>query len=184
MNSSALDDLLRHPNRQSVINYADTSGRTPLYFAVKKGFPPLVSILLRSGALADSTTLCAAVEMDSLSMVRSLLGNANVNGRDRMGWTPLQLAITGNKQNSSTMIYMLLRNGADVNARSPHGLSSLHHAVDAGSKYSIISSLLNAGSDLYCRDAEGMTPLHYASMGGHLDLTYKLLLRDPTQCMI
>ena len=42
---------------------------------------------------------------------------------------------------------------------------SLHHAVDAGSEYSIISSLIRNGGDVNARDKTGLTVLHSAFNG-------------------
>ena len=55
-----------------------------------------------------------------------LAADANVNAKDRMGWTPLcEAAINGHKE----IAELLLANGADVNVKDDRGMTPLDWAI-------------------------------------------------------
>ena len=55
-----------------------------------------------------------------------LAADANVNAKDRMGWTPLcEAAINGHKE----IAELLLANGADVNVKDDRGMTPLDLAI-------------------------------------------------------
>ena len=102
---------------------------------------------------------------------------ADVNAADRMGNTPLTMAISFNKE----AIPLLLEAGADVNAADRMGNTPLHWAIRRGEK-EVVLLLLEARADVnrtaygrgyttaYGRgytlgdaaDMKGQTPLHWA----------------------
>lgn len=73
---------------------------------------------------------------------------ANVHERYRYGGTPLTLAAKKgiNGQDNNTIVKMLLKYGADVNARNIWGRTALMYASSAG-HLSIVKTLINAGAN-------------------------------------
>jgi ankyrin repeat protein len=84
-----------------------------------------------------------------------------VNAHGLEGFTPLQLAVGAaimDTQEEVLIIDLLLRKGADANARNEHGDTALHMVVYA--KHG--DTLLRAGARLSVTNNEGATPLHSA----------------------
>lgn len=97
-NEHAVKELL---NSGASINTRDSSGYTPLMYAIRYQHIKLVNLLLYSGA--------------------------DVNARDNDGETVLMLATrVGNKQ----VVELLLQNKADVNATGAYKRTALHWAAE------------------------------------------------------
>ena len=60
------------------------------------------------------------------------------------------------------MVEVLLRNGADVNAKVANGWTSLHMASRKGNN-AMVELLLTKGADVNAKRTDGGTPLHEAS---------------------
>jgi ankyrin repeat protein len=71
---------------------------------------------------------------------------------------------------------LLLKYGADPNAKSDGGWTPLHNACEVGSE-TIVRILIGVGSDVNAKLLNGMTPLHLASQGGHIEVVKLLLER-------
>ncbi|MDC3309545.1 ankyrin repeat domain-containing protein [bacterium] len=91
---------------------------------------------------------------------------ADVNARDKDGYTPLLLAAG---YSTAESIQLLIAAGADVNARTEKGYTPLHSAV--GTLHSAVGNssaegvqlLIAAGAEVNARDESGYTPLHSAA---------------------
>jgi ankyrin repeat protein len=83
-------------------------------------------------------------------------------GRTVSGATPLHSAVdAGNK----AITELLLRYGADINAKVRDGETPLHLAAGRGYT-TIVETLIAAGADLSARGVHGQTPLHRAAQSG------------------
>lgn len=108
-------------------------GRTFLHYAVYRGKPEIVDLLLEKGCLPDAT--------------------------DKLGRTPLHYAVANNK---IKVIPCLVREGASVNCLDSEGRSPLHYAALGGYR-EIAFKLVCMGADPNIQDIYEMTPLDYAS---------------------
>jgi ankyrin repeat protein len=72
------------------------------------------------------------------------------------------------------LVNLLLRHGADVNARDKIDGAPLHSAAKGG-HVGIVRTLLQYGASLGMRDSRGLTPLYWACIN-HNDKIVKLLL--------
>ena len=74
------------------------------------------------------------------------------------------------------MVFLLLDQGADIDARSDEDRTPLHLAVAQGSA-EMVSLLLDQGADIDARSDEGRTPLHLAVAQGSAEMVSLLLDR-------
>ena len=71
---------------------------------------------------------------------------------------------------------MLIKKGADVNAKNQQGWTRLGFAVTNGDKETA-ELLIEKGADMNAKDDVGMTPLHVAARKGHKEIA-KLLIAE------
>lgn len=131
--------------RKSAVRLGDTQdGRTPLQWAVRRGYEPLVRILL-------------AHDVDI---------NAIYRYRNRVGahWSVLYEAVHFSRK--IAMVKLLLEAGASVDLRIFSGHTALHAAAQNGSA-EIVALLIRHGAGVSIRGLYGQTPLHLAAMYGH-----------------
>ena len=60
-------------------------------------------------------------------------------------------------------VEVLLKAGADVNAKQDDGWSPLHVAAAFNPSPAVLEVLLKAGADVNAKDKDGETPLHFAA---------------------
>ena len=63
---------------------------------------------------------------------------------------------------------ILLEEGADKDAKTKGGCTSLH--IASLGHIEIVKILLEAGADKEAKDMNGLTPLHIASYRGHIEI--------------
>ena len=138
-------------------------GETALHKAVGKGNVEMVKLLLASGAdvnandANDQFPLFDAVNRDREEIVGILLSNkAAINATNTPGKsTALHVA------QSKNVAELLLRNGANINAKTPIGVTPLHNAASKG-RLAVAETLLAHGADVHAKTENGHTPLAYA----------------------
>ena len=113
------------------------------------------------------------------SRVRELLEagadpNTSYPGGYWHGDRPLHFAV---RNGDLRAVYLLLRNGADVNARNANGETPLITAIDERS-VDLIQILLNEGADPSLPTKNGLTPLHVAADRGLARIVRDLLIRN------
>ena len=144
--------------------------------------PAVTGFLLASGATPDSQTnengasvlagLCYANQIECVKLLLEHGANPNLGHANTLE-SPLHHAITNDA--SAELVALLIRHGADVNAKTNASLYSYNyygdtptrgetplHRAAAYSPADIVKMLLVAGADRSIPDANGNTPFHWA----------------------
>ena len=126
------------------------------------------AVLVGCGPSVDIHEAAAFGNIEAIK--QHLAADADVNAKDRMGWTPLcEAAINGHKE----IAELLIANGADVNAKDDRGMTPLdwaikqilqtHHSPAVQQKHTEIAELLiTTGADVNVKGNDGTTPLDTA----------------------
>ncbi len=182
------------------INAPDTSGYTPLLYAVQTGKTELVEIILNSGADIDPRDnynnqtpllwvlnplpfiyggkLTEGQALENQTAIATLLidKGADVNAQGYNGDTPLHLAIE--MANVEITKILLLKN-ANVNAKDREGDAPIHVVLNYTNEnsYELVKLLVTLGKDidLNARDNNGFTPLQKAKIYNESNEIIKLL---------
>lgn len=118
--------------------------------------------------------LLAAVTREDTDDIHNVLNaGADVNGRDDKGYTVLQAAIRGFKNDS---VAVLLERGADAElpAENTSAYTALHIAAQCANE-AAMKLLLQYQNGPDIRDADGETPLHVAAAAGALAIAKVLV---------
>ncbi len=106
---------------------------------------------------------------------RHIREGADVNQRSDFGknpgWAPIHAAC---KSQNSTVLVLLLYNGADVNLLTNNGLHPLQIACAEGAK-EIVQLLCECGADANVFDPSGVAPIHHACKSANAALVSVLL---------
>jgi len=149
----------------SMTREKDIAGNKPLHAAAENGNIEMVRILLDRGFDVNArdnwgeTPLHNAISRDFLDIAKMLIEkgagiNAASTADGSTGKTPLHYA------RSDKAVRILVRKGADINAKDRKGRTPLHYAAEGSG--SAVEELLASGADVNAKDGEGFTPLHYA----------------------
>lgn len=142
-----------------------------------------------------------------VATVRTLLAQvANVNAKDRNGYSALMFASSGGHtaivqellakganvtaidsdgtsalmaaslEGHTDVVQALLANGAEVNAKNTNGNSALIWAADEG-HLSVVQALLAKGADVNVKNRKGYSALWFASAAGHIAVVQALLAK-------
>ncbi len=166
------DDVRRILDKSKNVDVRNAKGRTPLYEASKRGRLDVVKLLIERGAAINTkeseigfTPLHIASERKHSDIVRYLIDKeAVVDARNDSDQTPLWQAAWQTWHQDSEVAEILLRNGADPNARDHWGLTPLHIAAKKGHA-SVVDLLLRKNAGVNSRTIKGITPLHMAADG-------------------
>ncbi len=154
---------------------------------------------------AEKLSLHEAVRTKNTVEIEAMLSiGVNVDGRDKLGETPLHVAaVMGHKETSTLLIdsgadvnaqdtrgltplhaaawmgheeivALLIANAAEINAKGDGGMAALHTAALAG-RQNTVSMLIANGAEIDVKNEHGMTPLHVAAIEGHRETVATLL---------
>ena len=151
------------------VNARDKKGWTALHIAAFGGTSDNIAALLEAGSDVNARTtakgftplhIAAGFGTRYPEMITALLNaGANVEARDKNGWTALRFAAAAG--GTLETITALLSVGADVNARDKKGWTALHAVAAKGTPETIIA-LLEAGASGSVKSKNGKTPFDLA----------------------
>jgi ankyrin repeat protein len=108
--------------------------------------------------------LFESITSEPLGTIENMLNHGiDLNGRDRGGKTPLQVAVLTDRPD---VVRFFIEQGADVNAQDDHGDTALAQAAAMGNLLKhvreIITLLMHAGADVSIKNSLGYTALEIA----------------------
>ena len=166
------------------INAVDDANRTCLFYAITSGNEKLVDLLIEHGVnikvrdVVGDTPLHLAVQnpTHAYELTRRLLktqaGKDLVNEPAADGMKPVLLA-ANHKQ--ATVIYLLMKNGADMKVVDNEQHTALHLACRSGCIQSAFYLLEFAGLNVNELDCYRQTPIFYAFESNDYDLAQYLI---------
>ena len=156
-------------------NSPDERGQVALYLAMREPSPQVAAMLwarpdLKIDALntVGETSLMMAALRGNLDWVQRLLDRGAAINKE--GWTPLHYAASGPQP---AVLSLLLDRGAQIDALSPKGTTSLMLAAQYGSEESVFL-LLKRGANANLRDPRGLGVVDFARLGGRESLQARL----------
>uniref|UniRef100_A0A1I8EV11 ANK_REP_REGION domain-containing protein n=1 Tax=Wuchereria bancrofti TaxID=6293 RepID=A0A1I8EV11_WUCBA len=116
-------------------------------------------------------TLAATGGHDSLVELLITRG-ANIEHKDKKGFTPIILAATGGHVN---VVEILLNHGANIEAQSDRTKDTALSLACSGGRKEVVELLLKRGANKEHRNVSDYTPLSLAASGGYVDIVNLLL---------
>ena len=158
--------------------------RTPLALAPHNGQLDVSRLLIGRGAGVNSSDDAGwtplhcqwAAQYGHLDIVRLLLDNGAAIDMQEVPWTPLHPALADGNLNIADWLFLLIRNGADVDKGYTSQGTPLCWASGCG-QLKIARLMVKYGSNTNSKEVKGCTPLHVAAPNGHLDVVKLLLER-------
>jgi len=155
------------------VNAKDWSGQTALHYAAREGYKQIVEVLLAYGAdvnigerYYNRTPAEYAMRSNHNEVVELLVSK----GADI---SPLHFTLYMKDEANAKS---LIEGGADVNKRTPFGITPLHIAAGAGLK-DIAELLIEKGADVNAKPNWDWTPLHSAVEDGNEDMVELLIAK-------
>ncbi|KAM6529647.1 hypothetical protein FALCPG4_007776 [Fusarium falciforme] len=154
--AGALGAILKRADQVGInINAKDSWGRTPLSWAAGGGHEVVVQLLLKTGKFDVARWWPKAV----VWLLLLATGKADVDTKDRDGWTPLSYAAENGHE---AVVGLLLDRGAHTEAADAWGRTPLLWATENGHE-AVVGLLLDRGAHTEAADAWGRTPLSRAA---------------------
>ncbi len=111
----------------------------------------------------DRAPLDLAAQRMKLEIIKLLISNgADVNARNRDGWTTFHHLAFAERPGVVEIIKLLISNGADIHIKDKWGKTALHLAANYG-KIAMIRYLVSIGADIEVRDYGNKSPWDYAN---------------------
>ena len=154
------------------VKACDQRGGTALMRAAALGDATIVEALLAAGAEVNArnrdgeTALFGAAFLNHVAAAQMLVKHgADVNANSHIQITPLMEAAS----HSPNVADLLIRSGANLNARDVCGGTALMTAARGGS-VEIVRKLIKAGANVNAKDNVGQTALACAIASGHTEV--------------
>lgn len=140
-------------------------GERPLHLACTYGWVEVIEELIDLGAHVDSRTLPCSAKVHLLASPQGELADQDL--------TPLMVTAREGVLNGAEL---LIRRGADVNARTARRQTALHMAANAWwrEEVKLVEMLLDAGANPHVEDESGRTPLDWANLKNYNQIAAKL----------
>lgn len=119
----------------------------------------------------NKSMLHAIAKGDAADVHSHLLLGADVNEKNKQGWTPLHFATVRGK---TACAEVLVDGEAELDPRTGTEKTPLHFAADRGF-LEVAKLLVENGADIAAQDDEGWSPLHYAAEKDRVDVAAYLL---------
>ncbi|KAF0712818.1 Aste57867_4646 [Aphanomyces stellatus] len=163
----------------TLVDFKDKNGCTPLYCASKNGHLDVVQFLVAKWAYQPSrlckdgyTPLYCASQEGHLAVVEFLVARgANINQANRDGETPLYCAF---EKGHLAVIKHLVAKGASIDEANIYRDTPLHCASRKG-RLTDVLFLVASGVSIDPADTHGETPLIVAAKNGYLDVVRVLV---------
>jgi ankyrin repeat protein len=122
----------------------------------------------------DTALTSAAARGDSKIVTALLASRADVNVNGRNGWTALLLALDGERDEVTDLLFA--QPNIDLKAETPNGMDALMLAV-WHQRPAMVRKLLDRGVDVNHQDKDGDTAVHGAAFYDNADILHILLTR-------
>ena len=161
------------------VHHVAKDGTTPIFRALVKCMPNLVSRLLKFQVNLDfpqSHPPCSAIHLAAKSGSATIMSDiiavsVDLDSATEDGATPLHLAA---QRGYSYIVEMLLTAGADANKSSYSLRHPIHQAAEHG-RIEVVKRLLLHITNIDVKDEGGRTPLWLAAKNGHKDVVSILI---------
>jgi ankyrin repeat protein len=163
------------------VRAANRYGVTPFSPACVAGNPRLIELFLEAGADPNTrlpegeTVLMTAARTGEVAGIRALVAHGAVVN-DKEAWRDQTALMWAAGEGHTAAVDELIRDGADLAAKSRGGLSSLLFAVRGG-HVDTVRALLAAGANVNDTAPDGSSALGLAIINGHYELAGLLLER-------
>ncbi|KAF8791198.1 Ankyrin-1 like protein [Argiope bruennichi] len=162
------------------LHMSNKTGTKAIHTAAAHGFVEVIRNLLDRGENVDATTpenftaLHLAVQANQPEVVEILLGHgANVQMKaGKNGETALHMA--AGVKDGHKCAELIIKSGADVNARNEEGETPLHNAARHG-QLKTVTQLLEDGAGLDSLSKHGESVLHVAVSNCHYEIAKSLI---------
>ncbi|MFH4973669.1 hypothetical protein AB6A40_000378 [Gnathostoma spinigerum] len=176
----------------SIVDCEDENGYTPLLVASMSGNIDALKELVTHGAQISHidkdkhTALHWAVVCGQIEIVEFLLQEgASINACDAQEAQALHYATIADDiptERALSILHILLKHGANVNAKDLDGRTPVLWAASNGSMEAL-TSLLQSGGDRYTQDRDQLGVLHCAASNGH-DKVIQMIIESSDRSII
>lgn len=167
---------------EKIWNPADElNGQKLLQEALDRKMPGIASLLIKKGCKfpllneRSEPLLCQAIALKSLELVNFLIDERSINLPDKMGYSPLILAL---KNQSFDIAKTLIDKRCDMHCVDPAGNNPLHHILNRITNNEMaqeITQRLMTEKNILEKNKDGKTALHFAALNGLKEVIRVLL---------